>query len=83
MSKNKNIKWILSTLGLLSAAFSVVMLFTTTVLAACSATATNCPDLTCSISGAGTCTSSANCVTCTREGQPAPLPTCCFGGEDY
>lgn len=81
MSKNKNIKWILSTLGLLSVAFSVVMLFTTTVLAACSASATNCPENKCSLEGAGTCTSSANCVTCTPAGQPAPLPTCCFGGD--
>lgn len=83
MSKNKNIKWILSTLGLLSAAFSVVMLFTTTVLAACSAQATNCPDIKCSLSGAGNCNSTANCVTCTPAGQPAPMPTCCLLEGEY
>ena len=82
MSKNKNIKWILSALGLLSIAFSVVMLFTTTVLAACSASATNCPDLKCELSGAGTCTSTANCVTCTPAGQTPGLPTCCMRGGD-
>jgi hypothetical protein len=78
MSKNKNIKLILSTLGMLSAAFSIVMLLTTTVLAGCTASATACPDLTCSLKGAGTCYSSTYCIRCRGEGQPEPILTCCL-----
>ena len=84
MTKNKNLKWILASLGLLSAAFSVVMLFSTTVLAACNAVAVNCPEIKCEIKGAGTCSSTANCVTCYKEGDTSPLPMCCYGGGgDY
>lgn len=78
MSKNKNIKWILSTLGLLSAAFSVVMLFTTTVFASCIATATACPDLTCNLKKPGTCWSNSYCIKCWADGEPEPLQTCCI-----
>ena len=81
MSKNKNIRWLLGTLGILSTAFSLVMLFTTTVLAACSAQATNCPEIKCELSGAGTCSATSRCVSCTPAGQEAGLPLCCMGGE--
>lgn len=81
MSVNKKTKWILSSLGLLSVAFSLVMLFTTTVVAGCQATAGNCPSAKCSLDGPGTCTSDAYCVTCTPAGQNPGLPTCCMRGD--
>jgi hypothetical protein len=82
---SKKIKWILSVSGILSIAFSVLMLFSPSVFAACSATAGNYPDIKCELSGAGTCTSTANCVTCTPAGQQPGLPRCGYGsGEgDY
>ena len=78
MSKNKKVRWIVSTLGLLSVVFSIVTLFTTTVFAGCQATATNCPEITCSIEGSGTCSNTGNCVTCHKEGHPAPMQRCCL-----
>ena len=83
MAINKHTNWILSSLGLLSVAFSLVILFSTTVFAACSAEI-QCDGspLRCSCPREGTCTASSNCVTCSCGGQPAPLPTCCYGGGD-
>lgn len=85
MRFNKHTNWILATLGLASAALSLVLLLsTTTVFAACTAQV-DCggTPLKCSCPGNGTCTSSGgNCVKCTCQGEPEPLPTCCIGGGD-
>ena len=81
---NKQINWILASLGLASAALSVVMLHsTTTVFAACTASI-DCggTPLQCSCPGSGTCTATTNCVTCTCQGEPPPLPHCCIAGGD-
>jgi hypothetical protein len=80
----KRTNWILSSLGLLGVAFSLVLLFSTPVFAACSATiwCGGGASVSCSCTGGGVCASGSKCVTCGCNGQPATEPQCCPGGGE-
>lgn len=80
MSKNL-ISWILSTVGVASIVFSLVLLFPVDVKAYCTVFAT-CPNGG-SVSCSGdTCQSSGNCVTCRFNNNPVPESKCCGGGDN-
>jgi hypothetical protein len=84
MPISKRTNWLLSSLGLLSAAFSLVMLFSTTVFASCSATivCAGGGSVSCNCIGQGVCQGGSKCVTFACSGQPVSEPQCCGGGGE-
>lgn len=79
MSVNKRTNWILSSVGLLSVALSLIVLFATPVYASCSASVPcGGQQMSCSCPGSGTCESDGPCITCTCIGAPKTPRTCCI-----
>ncbi len=84
MSFNKRTNWILSSLGLLSVAFSLIIIFATpTVYASCSASVPcGGQQMSCSCPGGGTCESDGQCIKCTCQGGTNTPRTCCIDQND-
>lgn len=79
--KKSAFKWVLSTLGVVSISFSLILMFYGTAKATCTVNVT-CPSggiVSCS---GDTCQSSAQCVTCRSHGNPDPISSCCGGGDN-
>lgn len=72
---------ILSSLGIASIVFSLILLFSTEAKAYCTvfATCQNGASISCS---GDTCQSSGNCVTCRTKNDPVPVSSCCGGGDN-
>lgn len=84
MPISRKTNWLLSLLGILSVAFSFLVLYSTVAFASCSAHI-DCGGGTsvgCHCIGSGLCNSTTRCVTCICQGQPAMEQYCCGGGGE-
>lgn len=84
MEIQKPIYLALAAAGGMSACFSLILFFSTTVYAACSAyvECVGGAPVECSCAGSGLCTSSPKCVSCACGNEPPTPRQCCKGDEE-